>query len=107
MVLNAQQVILLLPEGQVGQKLYLTYATFPEKLGDRVQVIFRGGNPRDQGDTRQDGDSAIFGALGQSNINVIAIAQGSSEYSISIVVAAQDAEAAMRQIHREVILNGD
>ena len=39
-------------------------------------------------------------------INVIAIAQGSSECSISLVVAAADAAAAMQQIHREVILNG-
>jgi aspartate kinase len=51
--------------------------------------------------------SRIFGALGQAGINVIAIAQGSSEYSISIVVATQDGEQAMRQIHQEVILNGD
>ncbi len=48
----------------------------------------------------------IFSALGESGINVIAIAQGSSEYSISIVVAAQDADKAMRKIHQEVILNG-
>jgi aspartate kinase len=48
----------------------------------------------------------IFSALGEADINVIAIAQGSSEYSISIVVAAQDADHAMRQIHQEVILNG-
>jgi aspartokinase len=48
----------------------------------------------------------VFSALGQSNINVIAIAQGSSEYSISIVVAAQDADDAVRKIHTEVILNG-
>ena len=49
----------------------------------------------------------IFGALGQSGINVIAIAQGSSEYSISIVVAAQDGDEAVRQIHQEVIINGN
>ncbi len=48
----------------------------------------------------------IFSALGEADINVISIAQGSSEYSISIVVAAQDADHAMRQIHQEVILNG-
>jgi aspartate kinase len=48
----------------------------------------------------------IFSALGKVEINVIAIAQGSSEYSISIVVAEQDADHAMRQIHQEVILNG-
>jgi aspartokinase/homoserine dehydrogenase 1 len=48
----------------------------------------------------------IFGALGQGDINVIAIAQGSSECSVSLVVAADAAAAAVRQIHKEVILNG-
>ncbi len=48
----------------------------------------------------------LFGALGQANINVIAIAQGSSECSISLVVEAGDAVSAVRQIHKEVILNG-
>jgi aspartate kinase len=48
----------------------------------------------------------VFSALGEARINVIAIAQGSSEYSISIVVAEKDADDAMRQIHQEVILNG-
>lgn len=48
----------------------------------------------------------IFSALGKANINVIAIAQGSSEYSISIVVAADEADFAMQKIHEEVILNG-
>ena len=48
----------------------------------------------------------IFGALGQDDINVIAIAQGSSECSVSLVVAADDAVGAVQAIHREVILNG-
>lgn len=48
----------------------------------------------------------IFSALGKVNINIIAIAQGSSECSLSMVVAAQDAAEAVRQIHKEVILNG-
>jgi len=47
----------------------------------------------------------IFGALGRKDINVIAIAQGSSEFSISVVVDEKDADDAVRQIHREVILN--
>ena len=47
----------------------------------------------------------IFGALGLADINVIAIAQGSSEYSISMVVAMDDADQAVRQIHHEVIEN--
>ncbi len=41
----------------------------------------------------------IFTALGQQSVNVIAIAQGSSECSISIVVDAGDTETAVRQIH--------
>ena len=47
----------------------------------------------------------VFGAMGRSQINVIAIAQGSSEYSISLVVAAEDADEAVRQIHKEAIIN--
>jgi len=49
----------------------------------------------------------IFGALGNAGINVIAIAQGSSEYSISLVVAAKESDQAMQRIHEEAILNGD
>lgn len=41
----------------------------------------------------------VFGALGAAGINVIAIAQGSSECSISLVVDAQDADDAVRKIH--------
>jgi aspartate kinase len=48
----------------------------------------------------------IFGALAQSSINVVAVAQGSSECSISLVVAADDAASAVQQIHNLVILNG-
>ena len=48
----------------------------------------------------------IFGALGQAGINIIAIAQGSSECSVSLVVAAKDAADAVRQIHNEVISHG-
>jgi aspartokinase/homoserine dehydrogenase 1 len=45
----------------------------------------------------------IFTALGKKNVNVIAIAQGSSEVSISLVVAANDAELAVHALH-ELIL---
>jgi aspartate kinase len=41
----------------------------------------------------------IFTALGDQGVNVIAIAQGSSEVSISLVVDAADAEAGVRAIH--------
>jgi aspartate kinase len=41
----------------------------------------------------------VFGALGAAGVNVIAIAQGSSECNISLMVAAAEANAAMRAIH--------
>lgn len=43
----------------------------------------------------------VFGALGRNRINVIAIAQGSSEYNISLVVDAKDVRDAVRAIHAE------
>jgi aspartate kinase len=43
--------------------------------------------------------SLVFGALAEQKINVIAIAQGSSECSISVVIAGDDADAAVRAIH--------
>lgn len=45
--------------------------------------------------------SRVFGALGRHRINVIAIAQGSSEYNISVVVAQSDADQAVRCLHEE------
>lgn len=43
----------------------------------------------------------VFGALGRRGINVITVAQGSSEYNISIVVSQGEAHAAVRAIHQE------
>lgn len=45
--------------------------------------------------------SKLFGALGRRNINIISIAQGSSEYNISLVVMGDDVEEAVRAIHKE------
>jgi aspartate kinase len=41
----------------------------------------------------------VFSLLGQRRVNVIAIAQGSSEVSISLVVEGPDAEPAVRALH--------
>jgi aspartate kinase len=41
----------------------------------------------------------LFSALGRETVNIIAIAQGSSECSISMVVADDDAAAAEKAIH--------
>jgi aspartate kinase len=43
----------------------------------------------------------LFGALGRAKINVIAIAQGSSEFNISLVVTRAQADEAVRVIHQE------
>ncbi len=41
----------------------------------------------------------LFGALGERRLNVVAVAQGSSEANISLVLAAADADAGVRYIH--------
>ena len=43
----------------------------------------------------------VFTALGKSGVNVVAIAQGSSELNISLVVMERDREKAVRLIHEE------
>jgi len=42
----------------------------------------------------------VFGALGEQGVNVIAIAQGSSELNISIVVSNSDEKPALTALHR-------
>jgi len=43
----------------------------------------------------------IFTAISRENVNIIAIAQGSSELTIAIVVARSGLEKAVRAVHRE------
>jgi len=43
--------------------------------------------------------AGVFGAVAQHQINVIAIAQGSSEANISFVVEEASAAAALRAVH--------
>jgi aspartate kinase len=45
----------------------------------------------------------IFSTLGAKKVNVIAIAQGSSEVSISMVVAGGEAEAAVKALHALIV----
>jgi len=46
----------------------------------------------------------IFGALGREKVNIIAIAQGSSEYNISCVVEEASMQRAVRTLHAEFCL---
>ena len=45
----------------------------------------------------------VFSNLGNSKANVLAIAQGSSEVSISMVVAAADTELAVKSLHELIV----
>jgi aspartokinase/homoserine dehydrogenase 1 len=45
----------------------------------------------------------VFSALGEKNINVVAIAQGSSEVSISFILKVEDTRAAVKALHELVI----
>jgi aspartokinase len=46
-----------------------------------------------------------FGALGREGVNVIAIAQGSSEYNISLVVEQNSTQRALAALHAEFRLH--
>lgn len=48
-----------------------------------------------------------FGSLGHRGINIIAIAQGSSELSISFAVKASDVKEAVRAVHEEFTLEAN
>jgi aspartokinase/homoserine dehydrogenase 1 len=47
----------------------------------------------------------LFTALGEETVNIIAIAQGSSECSISMVVDGEDTRKAEQAIHKLIISN--
>ncbi|MEM3587096.1 MAG: aspartate kinase [Candidatus Jordarchaeaceae archaeon] len=49
----------------------------------------------------------IFSALGKAKVNIRAIAQGSSELNISLVVSREDLEKAVKAIHEEFKLHED
>jgi bifunctional aspartokinase / homoserine dehydrogenase 1 len=48
----------------------------------------------------------VFSTMGEQGVNVIAIAQGSSEVSISLVVDADDGERAVRSLHALIAVRG-
>lgn len=50
--------------------------------------------------------SQVFGALAERHINVVAIAQGSSECSISVVVDGAESDEAVRAIHTLTVAKG-
>ncbi|MFL7809097.1 MAG: aspartate kinase, partial [Anaerolineae bacterium] len=51
--------------------------------------------------------SRLFGALSAEGINILTIAQGSSEHNISLVVAGNDVDRAVRAVHATFGLGND
>ena len=47
----------------------------------------------------------LFSALGRSGINVVAIAQGSSELNISVVIQSSDLPRALNAVHNSLLLS--
>jgi len=45
----------------------------------------------------------FLGALGDAKVNIIAIAQGSSECSISAVVSGAQVETSIKHIHKMIV----
>ena len=43
----------------------------------------------------------IFTALGNSNVNVVATAQGGSELNVSVIVKNADVERGVQELHKE------
>ena len=50
---------------------------------------------------RRDWPGRLFKAISRADVNIIAIAQGSSELTISVVVRQDGLERAIRAVHRE------
>lgn len=110
---SEQSICFIVPDGDAGRVAAALEATFAGEIQHReidgvtverniviVAVVGEGmrGTP---------GIAArIFGALGEQRVNVIAVAQGSSEANISLALAAQDADAAVRFIHAAFGLAG-
>ena len=103
---SEQSICFIVPGGQAGQVVEALKATFALELErrdiDRIWaqpevdiVTVVGSRMRDTPGIA----GQIFTATGQHGVNVIAIAQGSSECSISLVVDARDGDAAVRCIH--------
>ena len=70
----------------------------PVEIEDKVAIIALVG---DQMKSHHGLSGKMFSALGQNNINIRAIAQGSSERNISAVIAKKDVTKALNTLHEE------
>jgi len=85
------------------------YLEFKEELLEPVAVMERQAIISVVGDgmrTVRGISAKFFSALARANINIVAIAQGSSERSISVVVSNDDATTGVRVVH-QMLFNTD
>jgi len=110
---SEQSICFAVPADVAGQVVATLEKVFVQELADRdIDRVWSTGNISiitavGAGMIHTPGIAGrVFSALGQAAVNVIAIAQGSSEVSISMVVEASDAEMAVKAIHA-LIVNGE
>lgn len=109
---SEQSICFAVPSGQAERVVKALEKTFATELADRdidriwstdevVIVTVVGSGMRHTPGV----SGRVFSALGEAGVNVIAIAQGSSEVAISMVLDAADAAKAVRALH-SLILEG-
>ena len=110
---SEQSICFAVPADAAGQVVATLEKVFVQELTDRdIDRVWSTGNISiisavGAGMIHTPGIAGrVFSALGGAGVNVIAIAQGSSEVSISMVVEASDAETAVKAIHA-LIVNGE
>ena len=103
---SEQSICFVVPDAQAEDAVAALKAAFATELGRRdidriwaqhavnMVTVVGAGMRHTPGIAGQ-----VFTATGENGVNVIAIAQGSSEWSISLVVDAEDGDAAVRAIH--------
>ena len=103
---SEQSISFAVPSSRSGQVVAALESTFVDELRNRdidrvgksdevVIVTVVGSGMRHTPGVA----GRVFKALGDGNVNVVAIAQGSSEVAISLVVEAQDMELAVQRVH--------
>jgi aspartate kinase len=110
---SEQSICFVVPQSKSQSVVKAIKAEFETEFGrqdierawadDDVEIVTVVG----AGMLRQSGVAArVFGALGEADVNIQAIAQGASNYSVSMVVGSACTDTAVRQIHNLVVLNG-
>jgi len=89
-------------EAGKAKELFLNKEDFNIDFQENLSIItIAGENMRGVPGT----SSRLFNALGRNGVNVIAIAQGASEFNISVVINARDAKKALRSIKEAFLLS--